>query len=119
MPPIEVGPLSSFSEGKPRIVSLQGRELAIVRWRERMFALRNICPHQTTSFEAGRVRGRLASHKVGEVSVDNDCPLLICPWHAWGFRLDNGHCDVDPSLRVKSYDVLVEDGVVFVDMPSS
>jgi nitrite reductase/ring-hydroxylating ferredoxin subunit len=64
------------------------------------------------------VRGRFTSDVVGDISVLDDEPMLVCPWHAWGFRLDTGECTVDASLRVKRYDVVVEDERVFVNLPA-
>jgi nitrite reductase (NADH) small subunit len=109
----EVARLDQLLEGRPTIVRAKGKEIALTLWRGEVFALRNICPHQTQSFAGGRTRVRLTG-TVGQVDVVDGDPMLICPWHTWPFRLRTGECPIDPSLRVKAYGVEVRDGTVLV-----
>ncbi|MGN6564337.1 MAG: Rieske (2Fe-2S) protein, partial [Thermomicrobiales bacterium] len=37
-----------------------------------------------------------------------------CPWHLWEFDITTGHCLVDPKMRVKTYPVTIEEGMVVV-----
>jgi 3-phenylpropionate/trans-cinnamate dioxygenase ferredoxin subunit len=88
-----------------------------VRWRGEVFAIRNICPHQSQRFDDGRVHVRLDSPSgPGHVSMVSDVPLLQCPMHAWDYELRTGRCSVDPKLRVRTYPTRVTSGRVFVDV---
>jgi nitrite reductase/ring-hydroxylating ferredoxin subunit len=112
---VEVGPLDDLAEGVPRIVTVGGREIAVVRWRGRLFAIRNSCPHQTVSFAAGTVVERVVgAEQLGDVSVDEADPVIRCPRHGWRFGLASGRCTADPRLRMRTYDVTVRDGRVFL-----
>jgi nitrite reductase/ring-hydroxylating ferredoxin subunit len=42
-------------------------------------------------------------------------PLIACPRHVWTFDLRSGQCTVDPSLRVRAYNVEARGGRVLVD----
>jgi 3-phenylpropionate/trans-cinnamate dioxygenase ferredoxin subunit len=88
-----------------------------VRWGSEVFALRNICPHQSHSFDNGRVHLRLgAPSGPGDVSVVADAPLLQCPMHAWDYELRTGRCSVDPRMRVRTYATRIEQERVLVDV---
>ena len=47
--------LADLAEAKPTVVVAGERELVLVRWRGDVYALRNVCPHMSTSFERGAV----------------------------------------------------------------
>jgi nitrite reductase/ring-hydroxylating ferredoxin subunit len=112
---IDVGALDEFPHGEPRIVTAGGREVAICRWGDEVFAVRNVCPHQSESFRAGVVRaGLTAASPNGAACADPSRPLLACPVHTWTYDLRTGACTVDPKLRVKTYPVEVRDGRVLV-----
>ncbi|MFG0328892.1 MAG: Rieske (2Fe-2S) protein [Phycisphaerales bacterium] len=72
--------------------------LAVVR-TDAMTAtvLDDTCPHAGASLSGGRVY--------------DGC--LVCPWHAWEFRLSDGRCPDNEQITVRRYDSRVrEDGVV-------
>ncbi|MEA2681975.1 MAG: hypothetical protein QOK05_303 [Chloroflexota bacterium] len=105
-------------EAHPTVVKVQGREIAVVPWRGEIHAVRNICPHQTQSFACAHVRSGFAAvpGEIGQLVVDGDEPVLVCPVHTWAFNLRSGKCVVDESLRVRRYDTAVVDGRVLVDV---
>jgi 3-phenylpropionate/trans-cinnamate dioxygenase ferredoxin subunit len=123
---VEVAALADLKEGVATVVVAEGREIIVVPWREKVYALRNICPHQYAPFSyqnratemgASPVHTRIvAGATMGELERGEEEPLITCPWHAWSFKLADGRCTVDPALRVKSYKTVVEDGKVYLDM---
>jgi nitrite reductase/ring-hydroxylating ferredoxin subunit len=129
---VEVGRFDELVEAVPTTVTAGGREMILVRWREDVFALRNICPHQSASFAAGRAQRCLTGVTMGDdrdgasaqepplrafdFTADETMPVILCPWHKWEFRLTDGHCSTDSRFRVRSYTTHVEDGTVFVDV---
>jgi nitrite reductase (NADH) small subunit len=113
----DAGAIADLPLGSPAIVKVGGRELALVRFGNAVFAVRNVCPHQTQSFAGGRAHFRVeGSATVGELELLEDDPALACPWHGFEFRLRDGRCLVNPSLRVRTYPVQVRDGRVYVDL---
>lgn len=118
MPEVAVCLLGELTEGQPTVVETGGRRIVLVRWGERVFAVRDICPHMSASFAHGRVEARVTADHAGELTLACDEPMLVCPWHAWEFSLRTGRSPADPGLRVGTYPVSVgEDGMVVVTLP--
>jgi nitrite reductase/ring-hydroxylating ferredoxin subunit len=114
---VAVGRVEDFPDGKVSLVEVGSRKVAIVRWQEQVFALRDVCAHQSAPLTKGRLAEQVGSDEVGTVALDSERrPMLVCPWHAWGFDVETGVCTVDSRLRVKVYGVSVRDGVVSVDI---
>jgi len=118
MPEIEVGPTTDLREdGEPIVVRAEGRELVVVRWKGEIFAIRNVCPHQSASLAKGAVHDRVVQgDRLGELNVDESEPLVRCPFHGWDFSLRSGYCVVDPKLRVKTYKTTIRNSRVFVEV---
>jgi nitrite reductase (NADH) small subunit len=50
---------------------------------------------------------------LGEGLLDDDC-LLTCPWHGWQYDVRTGENDFDLAIKLRTYDVQVENGEVRV-----
>lgn len=106
---------AKVGRGRLRREMLLGEPVAIGRMRDgKAFAMRDICPHRGVPLSAGRV--------TAENTVE-------CPYHGWRFRAD-GVCSVIPSLvdgqemeagnvRVRSYPVREQDGLIWVYMAAA
>jgi 3-phenylpropionate/trans-cinnamate dioxygenase ferredoxin subunit len=107
-------------EGRPTVVRVKGREIAVVRWRGEVHAVRNICPHQTQAFTTGNVRStfRPSPGRFGDLVADERDPVLTCPVHGWAFALRTGSCTVDDSLRIRRYATRTQDGRLQIDVSS-
>jgi nitrite reductase (NADH) small subunit len=113
---VDVGAESDFDEGRSRLVVIDGREIGIVRWGDRIFAIRNHCPDQGGPLCAGPVRSLLEAGPDGEhvtLSLDEGRPVIACPWHHYEFDLHTGH-ELRGGRRAITYQVEREDGRVYV-----
>lgn len=113
---VDAAPADVVRQGTPVVVRAGDRELVLARWNDRIYAVRNVCPHQSQSFESGLVRDDLTSDAVGDISALDDRPVLVCPFHRWQYDLNSGRCTTDPSYRIRTYGVTVKDGRVLVDL---
>jgi phenylpropionate dioxygenase-like ring-hydroxylating dioxygenase large terminal subunit len=101
---------ASLAPGQMRREMLLGEPLLLGRMHDgALFAMRDICPHRGVPLSAGKI---LAENTVQ------------CPYHGWRFRRDGvcsaipslveGH-DLDPEkIRVRSYPVREQDGLIWV-----
>jgi nitrite reductase (NADH) small subunit len=113
---VDVGSIDDFVEAVPRVVAVDGREIGIVVWQREVFALRNICPHQLGPICGGYVMRKIVSDASHAVDVQNDNPVVICPWHGWEFEVRTGRAAWgDPSYKLRTYPAAVVDGRVLVD----
>jgi phenylpropionate dioxygenase-like ring-hydroxylating dioxygenase large terminal subunit len=106
---------SKLKRGGLRREMLLGEPVVIGRMRNgAAFAMRDICPHRGVPLSAGRV--------LAENTVE-------CPYHGWRFRAD-GVCALSPSLvdgqemeanniRVRSYPVREQDGLIWIYMATA
>jgi len=113
---VDVGAVGDFDDRRFRIVTAGGREVGVLRWRDRFYAVHNRCPHQSGPVCLGVVSGKLQGAAPGSMDVDDETPVLACPWHGWEFDLDRGRALWDESYAVKTMPVHVEDGRVLVEM---
>ena len=75
---------------------LDGREVAVFRHKDELFAIDANCPHR---------RGPLDS---GELDCDG---IVTCPWHGWQFDIRTGKSPAHPG-QVRTYKV-TRDGDAF------
>jgi nitrite reductase/ring-hydroxylating ferredoxin subunit len=80
-----------------------------------IYALMNRCPHDGAPICLGPVTGTTVSNASYDASWVEEGHILRCPWHGWEFDLRDGQTVVEPRRSIKTYDVVVEDGWVYVD----
>ncbi|MGE8368558.1 MAG: Rieske (2Fe-2S) protein [Pseudomonadales bacterium] len=91
---IPVGPPESLAPGARKLVLLQDGQSAIVfNLGGQFFAMENSCPHAGASMAGGSC-------------VEH---LISCPAHGLRFDIRNGQCTASPGLRIRTYEVVVED----------
>jgi nitrite reductase/ring-hydroxylating ferredoxin subunit len=111
-----VGSIEDWGGGPCRVVLVQGREIGVVHVDDEFFAVRNKCPHRGAPLCEGTVGGTFLTSRPNEYVFGMENRVLRCPWHGWEFDLRTGRSLFQPDeVRVKTYRVTVEDGVVFLD----
>ena len=88
--------------GSARVV-LNGKGIALFKQGETVHAVQNACPHRGAPLVGGHVR------------TLSDGLFVICPDHAWRFRLTDGECpEAGPECTLLVWDVKVENGEIFL-----
>ena len=67
------------------------------------YATQNECPH----------RNQMALSR-GMIGSQGDVPKVACPFHKRTFSLKTGECLSGEDCAIKTYDVKIEDGKVFI-----
>jgi nitrite reductase (NADH) small subunit len=112
----DIGAAAEFADGTIRTVGVNGREIGIVRWDDAMYAVNNLCTHQSGPVCSGILSGRLTAASPGGMDLDTSTPILACPWHGWEFDLRTGRALHDAQHRLRIFPVRVENGRVLVDI---
>jgi nitrite reductase (NADH) small subunit len=47
-----------------------------------------------------------------------DGEVLVCPWHGLEYHIPTGQCLAFPNIKLRRYDVSVEDGQVVIRLSS-
>lgn len=103
--PVRIGPMDDFLQEAATVVSIAGRDVAVLRRDDQWFAFDDHCPHKGASLAAGTC---------GVSSV-------ACPWHGWKFDLRTGESLDHPGFRMATHCVEERDGELWValsDVPS-
>ena len=108
-----------MKDGDIRIVRQDRLEIGVYRYAGAYYAYRNHCLHQGGPACEGVLKGRVVDLFAEDKSFrgqtyDYNDPHIVCPWHGWEYRLLTGECAPDPTLRLKKYEVVQQDGGVYV-----
>ncbi|RME53814.1 MAG: non-heme iron oxygenase ferredoxin subunit [Deltaproteobacteria bacterium] len=98
---IEVATLSEIPDGTAKSVEVEGRVIALFHWNGGLYALDGHCPHRGGPLGSGCVEGG----------------VVICPWHGWQFRLEDGISPINPAARVATYPVTVRGERIHLSLP--
>ncbi|WP_209124159.1 Rieske (2Fe-2S) protein [Alkalihalobacillus sp. BA299] len=107
---IKNGDMKAFTFNKKSIVVVRSKN-------GELYALRNVCPHKGPALSLGSVDATCTATEPGEYTLEKEGEVLKCPWHSWEFDIKTGCSLFDPeNVKVKTYDVTVEDDTIFVHM---
>ncbi len=110
----EVSSVDDLPPGERRIIPVGGRGgIGVFNVDGRYYALRNRCPHKGGPICLGRLRPHVTAEDVYTVER-HEKQVLKCAWHQWEFDLATGQALYDPAVRVKTYRVEVEEGMIVV-----
>lgn len=110
-----VGTLEEMPPGTRHRVEVANRAIAIFNVDGKLFAVKDVCPHQGAPLSAGLVVRGLAAKLPGQYELCEEIHVK-CPWHGWEYDLATGKSWYDPDRdRVRAYDVSVEAGTELVN----
>lgn len=104
--------------GGRKLVEIDGRGVVVFNIKGEFFALSNMCPHKGGSLAEGILTGLVESKEPGCYTHSRPGEIVRCPWHQWEFDIRTGRSYCDPrKMRLKQYDVAVEQGATLVEGP--
>lgn len=116
---ILVGKTSEFDDGDKKIVANGKGEIGVYFVKGGWYAYQNVCPHQ-----GGPACEGLTMAKTEQViEEDRTCSgtrfnhdelHIVCPWHGWEFKVEDGVSSADKSFGLHRYDVEVRGEEVYV-----
>lgn len=107
--------LDELQEAVPRIVTIEGRSIGIIRSNDKIYAVRNLCPHKRAPVCRGLVKGTMLPSEPDQFVFGLENRVLQCPWHGWEFDLETGQAMCHGSKgRLTFYPTEIEDGKVYV-----
>jgi nitrite reductase/ring-hydroxylating ferredoxin subunit len=97
-----VVPLASIPESRGLVVKVHERlRIAIFRVGDDVYAIDDVCPHQSASLGRGRIKGS----------------VVACPMHGFLVDVTTGRCPTNELQRVRSFPARREGDMVHVSVP--
>ena len=94
----KVAQLDDLAPGRSKIVTVNGRGIALFNVDGKFYAIHNSCPHEGGPLADGRLKGY----------------VVACPWHDLAFDIRNGQGTDGGGYCVGSYEVRVEGTDIWV-----
>ena len=95
---VRVAKATGVPPGTTRVVVVQGFPVALFNVGGRFYATSNVCLHR--------------GGPVGEGQLDGT--IVTCPMHGWEYDVRTGENTINPSARLKTYEVRLEGDDVLV-----
>jgi nitrite reductase (NADH) small subunit len=108
--------VEEIPEGGKRIFPIGRFGVGLFNCKGRIVALNNYCPHAGARVCEGWITGVVELREHDELEWAREGEILRCPWHGWEFEIESGRTVTDPVRRIKRYDVMIEEGWVYVDV---
>ena len=89
---VTVAESKDLAPGQGCVVEVNGNEVALFNLNGTFHAIDNMCAHQGGPLGEGLIEGE----------------NVICPWHSWKYNVKTGICSGNPSVKVKTYLVKIE-----------
>ena len=87
--------------GRMLYVNVDGLPIALANVDGTLYAFGDTCYHEGGPLSSGVLRD----------------DVVTCPWHGWAYSVRTGKAIIPPvGLRVPTYPVLVEGGMVYVEV---
>jgi nitrite reductase/ring-hydroxylating ferredoxin subunit len=116
---ILVGKTSEFRDGDRRLVANGKGEIGVYFIRGGWYAYQNFCPHQggpaCEGLTMAKVEAIIAADKTYRgTRFNHDEMHIVCPWHGWEFRMEDGVSAADDTHGLRKFDVEVRGDDVYV-----
>lgn len=111
-----IGSLADFPEGHHEVVVVGARQIGVFNIKGKLYAMPNICPHQTGPVcEAKVLTGSLAADADTDFKpqwvYDNE--VVVCPWHGLEYHVPTGQCLAYEHIKIRRYKVeTIDDDVI-------
>ena len=78
--------------GTGKVVEAGGKSIAVFNCEGTFYAMDNACKHRGGPLGEGSLAGT----------------SVTCPWHGWEYDVASGACQMDPSIKMQTFDVKVD-----------
>lgn len=91
--------VNDIEEDRAKMFCIDKERIAVYKTQGKLFAVNNVCKHQ--------------NGPLGEGKILDGC--ITCPWHGYQYLPQNGQSPPPFKEKVSTYDVMIENGKVWVN----
>jgi nitrite reductase/ring-hydroxylating ferredoxin subunit len=95
----KIAQLTDIPEGGSKLVMVDDTPIALFKIKDEVHAWDNRCPHRGASLADGNISES----------------VIQCKYHLWEFDIKSACAVANSDLKVKAFEVVIEDGDVFID----
>ena len=95
-----VGPVEDYSDGNQWIVHVDDRPVALFKYEEKFYALKNSCLHQGFPLAEGNLKKY----------------MIECPLHGWVYDIRDGKCLSLGNRYTITYKLRIQDNILEINM---
>jgi len=99
----QAGSVHDLKPGKGRKIRINKKSIALFKYKNNIFAIQNRCPHQNADLADGYI-------KEGRV---------YCMLHQWAFDLNSGAYSFNPNVSIQTFEVKIEDDMIYVGIETN
>ena len=100
---VSVAKVGSIPVGEGVAFPVNGTMVAIFNDGHKYHAINDFCPHMGASLADGHYEDG----------------VVVCPWHAWGFKVCDGTWCDNPSIKTDAYSLRIVNDEIQVAVPPS
>jgi len=97
---IKVANRDELRPGECKVVSVDGKNMALYNIDDRFYATDNRCPHR--------------GGPLGDGDLDGD--IVTCPWHQWQFNVKSGENLQYPNIKLQTFETKMDGETVLISM---
>lgn len=101
MPLVKVKSIIEFPAGAVEEIESGDAVYALCNVDGALYCIEGMCPHAGGPLGQGNLNGN----------------YLVCPWHGWEFDCRTGLNDSDEDVKLSTFPVVVQAGIIHVDVP--
>ena len=91
---VQICPVDEVPAEGMKVVTLDGREVAVINHGGKYYAVENRCPHMGGPLGLGQVKNG----------------IITCPWHRFRFELETGRSVTNPAMHATMRRLMVDKG---------
>ncbi|HVZ06715.1 Rieske (2Fe-2S) protein [Rhodopila sp.] len=108
--------LDNLVEAKPAVFEVKGQSIGLIRTSDKIYAVRNLCPHKRAPVCKGTMRGTMLPSESGSFVFGMENQVLQCPRHGWEFDLETGQTLCPSKSRLKLFPVTMQGQSVYLEL---
>ena len=96
------------------ICEINGVSAGIIRYEGQLKSYLNVCPHAGAPVCKGFIEDTLISKERYKSVIESENSILICPWHGFEFRIEDGSAMIKESKNLVSISVREDESSIFL-----
>lgn len=98
---LDLGPVAQVEMNSGKVFKVEGKQIAVFRLEEGIFAVENLCPH--------------CMKDIGKAPVVVE-EAVTCPTHGWTLDVIKGECPVNPDQPFATYPARIEKNRILLEI---